>query len=49
MELMIPKEIQQNILKILKKGNSVELKKERDNLVVVEISRKVQTKIPIEK
>ena len=46
---MIPKEIQQNILKILKKGNSVELKKERDNLVVVEISRKVQTKIPIEK
>ncbi len=46
---MIPNEIQQNILKILKKGNSVELKKERDNLVIVEISRKVQTKIPIEK
>ena len=32
------------IVKILKKGNSVELKKENGKLVVVEIERKVKTK-----
>lgn len=32
---------------ILKKGNTVELKRERDNLVIVEISRKVKVKTSI--
>ena len=34
------------ILEILSKGNSVELKRERDNLVIVEIKRKVKIKTP---
>ncbi len=37
-------EIVEQILRILKSGNSVELKKERDSLVVVEIQRKVKIK-----
>ena len=48
MEFMIPYDVQQKILKILKKGNNVELKKERGQLVVVEITRKVESKIPIQ-
>lgn len=42
-ELFTP-EIVEQILRILKSGNSVELKKERDSLVVVEIQRKVKIK-----
>ena len=38
-ELFTPEVVEQ-ILRILKSGNSVELKKERDSLVVVEIQRK---------
>ena len=43
-ELFTPEVIDQ-ILRILKQGNSVELKKERDSLVVVEIQRKVKNKV----
>ena len=35
------------IMQILKKGNSVELKREQGRLVVVEIQRKVKNKTPI--
>lgn len=42
-ELFTPEVVEQ-ILRILKSGNSVELKKERDSLVVVEIQRKVKIK-----
>lgn len=42
-ELFTP-EIVEQILRVLKSGNSVELKKERDSLVVVEIQRKVKIK-----
>lgn len=41
----LPKEVVEEITKILKRGNSVELKKEKDKLVVVEIQRKVKFKI----
>ena len=34
-------------MQILKKGNSVELKREQGRLVVVEIQRKVKNKTPI--
>ena len=32
---------------ILKRGNTVEIKRERDNLVIVEIQRKARIKTPI--
>ena len=35
------------IMDILKRGNSVELKKEKDKLVVVELQRKVKNKTSI--
>ncbi len=35
------------IAKIIKRGNSAELKKENNKLVIVEIKRKVQTKTSI--
>lgn len=41
----LPKEVVEEIMRILKQGNSVELKKEKDKLVVVEIQRKVKFKI----
>lgn len=41
---LFTQEIIDQILRILKSGNSVELKKERDSLVVVEIQRKVKIK-----
>ena len=41
----LPKEVVEEITRILKQGNSVELKKEKDKLVVVEIQRKVKFKI----
>lgn len=37
-------EVIETICKILKRGNSAELKKENGKLVVVEIERKVKTK-----
>lgn len=40
-------EVLNEITRIIKKGNSVELKRERDNLVVVEIIRKARLKSPI--
>lgn len=44
---MIPTELQEKIIRILKKGNTVELKKERGNLVIVEIKRNVTDKVPM--
>lgn len=41
---MFNADVIETINKILKKGNSVELKKENGKLVVVEIERKVKTK-----
>lgn len=41
---LFTQEVIDQILRILKSGNSVELKKERDSLVVVEIQRKVKIK-----
>jgi len=41
---MFNTEVIETISKILKKGNSVELKKENGKLVVVEIERKVKAK-----
>lgn len=41
---LFTQEVIEQILRILKSGNSVELKKERDLLVVVEIQRKVKIK-----
>ncbi len=35
------------ITQILRRGNSAEIKKERDNLVIVEIERKVRNKTVI--
>ena len=40
MASIITEDLQKVILEALKKGNTVELKKERGNLVVVEIERK---------
>jgi len=40
-------EVIDEIVRILKKGNSVELKKEHDKLVVVEIQRKMKIKASI--
>lgn len=39
-------ELIENIERALKEGNTVELKREKDNLVLVEIKRKVKIKIP---
>lgn len=44
-ELFTPESLE-IIKKILKRGDSVELKKERDNLVIVELKRQVKTKTP---
>ena len=43
----IPDNVAELIWKILKKGNSVELKKENNKLVVVEIERRVKEKTSI--
>ena len=40
-------ETEEQIERILKKGNSVELKRERTNIVVVELQRKVKAKEPL--
>ena len=47
MNTIFTPELQELILKILKHGNTVELKKEQGKLVVVEIERKVKTKTSI--
>lgn len=41
---LITTDAEKEILRILKRGDSVELKKENGKLVVVEIQRKVKTK-----
>lgn len=41
---LITTDVEKEILRILKRGDSVELKKENGKLVVVEIQRKVKTK-----
>ena len=43
----LPKEIQQAVLAILKRGNTAEIKRELNNFVVVEIDRKVKEKTAI--
>lgn len=40
-------ELQDTIMKIVKKGNSAEIKKENNKLVVVEIERRVRNKTSI--
>lgn len=40
-------EIIESILKIINKGYVAEVKKEKDNIVVVEIKRKVNIKRPL--
>ena len=35
------------ISNILKRGNTAEVKREKDNIVVVEIQRKVKNKTPV--
>lgn len=40
-------EVMSAILEILRRGNSAEVKRERDNIVVVEIKRQVKTKTAI--
>lgn len=40
-------EVVEGILRVLKRGGSVELKRENDKLVIVEIHRKVNTKLSI--
>lgn len=41
------KEIMKILMEILNRGNSAEVKKEKDNIVVIEIKRKVKVKTPI--
>lgn len=41
---LITTDVEKEILRILKRGDSVELKKENGKLVVVEIQRKVKTR-----
>lgn len=41
---LITAEVEREIMRVLKRGDSVELKKENGKLVVVEIQRKVKTK-----
>lgn len=45
--VIVNKEVVEIISRILKRGNSAELKKENGKLVVVEIERKVKTKTSI--
>lgn len=40
-------EVIDQVLRILAKGNSCEIKQEKDNIVVVEIYRKVRIKSPV--
>lgn len=47
METLINEKVTDIILQAFKRGNSVELKKEQDKLVVVEIQRKMKTKASI--
>lgn len=42
--MLFPKEIEEQIIEILRRGNSVELKKESDKIVAVEIQRRVRAK-----
>lgn len=49
MEFKLTEEALKIIEHILKRGNSAEIKKERDNIVVVEIQRVARLKEPIKK
>ena len=44
---IITEDLQKVILEALKRGNTVELKKERGNLVVVEIERKKRANMDV--
>lgn len=46
-EPKIPNDLVDVILKILKKGNTAEVKRERDQVVIVEIQRQVKIKTSI--
>lgn len=45
--MTITKEMTEVIEKIIKSGNAAELKREKDQIVIVEIKRKVKNKTPI--
>lgn len=47
MERLFSEKAEEIIRNCLKKGNNVEIKKERDNIVIVEIQRKAIIKEPI--
>lgn len=47
MASLITQDLETVILSILKRGNTAELKKERGNLVVVEIERKKRANVDI--
>ena len=47
METLFNEKVTDIILQAFKRGNSVELKKEQDKLVVVEIQRKMKAKASI--
>lgn len=44
---VITGDMEKVILEALKRGNTVELKKERGNLVIVEIERKARAKVDV--
>ena len=46
-EFLLTSETADLILTILKRGNTAEVKKENDKIVVVEIQRRVRNKTPI--
>lgn len=41
-------EITKIVVDVIKQGNSIELKREKENLVVVELKRKARLKIPVD-
>lgn len=47
MDKLFTPELCEQIMKILRRGDTVELKKENSRLVVVEIRRQVKSKTPI--
>ena len=47
MERLFSDKAEEIIRNVLKKGNNVEIKRERDNIVIVEIQRKALIKEPI--
>lgn len=47
MERLLSIEVEDLIYTALKRGNTVEIKREKDNIVVVEINRKLRAKQPL--